>query len=79
MTVMSPTVQADSHRGKVVQALSEHDWMDCYKVANELSWSVDSASSVLSDVYRAGYVERRGVDRGRVDYEYRLKNNIRLG
>jgi hypothetical protein len=72
-----PTVQADSHRGKVCQALSTYEWMDCYDVAEAIGYSVDGTSSVLADVYRAGYVHRRETDkRDNVDYEYQLKSNV---
>ena len=72
-----PTVQADSHRGKVCQALSTYDWMDCHEVANAIGYRADSASSVLSDVHRAGYVERRDAEKEKsVDYEYQLKTNV---
>jgi hypothetical protein len=72
-----PTVQADSHRGRVCQALSTRDWMDCYDVADATGYTVDGSSSVLSDVYRAGYVHRRAAKEGeRVEYEYQLKTNV---
>ena len=72
-----PTVQANSHRGKVCQALSTHGWMDCHDVADIIGYSVDGTSSVLADVYRAGYVNRREVkEQENVDYEYQLKTNV---
>ena len=74
-----PTVQADSHRGKVCQALSTDAWMDCHDVADAIGYTVDGTSSVLADVYRAGYVNRRDArERENVDYEYQLKTNIRV-
>ncbi len=71
------TVKADSHRGNVCEALSTEEWMDCYDVADSLDWSVDGASKVLGDVYRADYVHRRDATASKdVDYEYQLKSNI---
>ncbi len=77
---MTPPVKRDSHRGRVVSVLSTTDWMDCHEIAAELNWSVSSASSVLSDIYRPGYVERREKDRefGDETYEYRLDETVRL-
>lgn len=74
-----PAVQADSHRGRVCQALSSNNWMDCHDVADTIGYSVDGASKVLGDVFRAGYVNRRETtDRENVDYEYQLKENVRV-
>ncbi len=51
--------------------------MDCHDVANEIGYSTGGASSVLSDLARADYVERKTVEgRGSVQYEYRLKSNV---
>lgn len=73
------TVKADSHRGKVCEGLSKSRWMDCYDVAGEIGYSVEGASKVLGDVYRAGYVERRGAaSGGDVQYEYQLKSNVSI-
>lgn len=75
-----PTVQADTHRGNVCEALPKDSWMDCYDVAEELGWSENGASKVLGDVYRAGYVHRRSAEnRESVEYEYQLKSNISVG
>ena len=76
---MTPTLTTDTHRGNVANILSKHTWMDCHDVAQALSWSPDSASSVLSDNHRAGYVERRETNNPNgPDYEYRLKENVRI-
>lgn len=74
---MMVTVQEDSHRGKVCKALSTTNWMTCYDVADAIGYSVEGTSSVLSDVYRAEYVERREVRNNQsVEYEYQLKSNV---
>jgi predicted transcriptional regulator len=74
-----PIVNEDSHRGKVCKALSEEEWMDCHEVADSIGYTVDGTSSVLSDVYRAGYVERREArEPGSAEYEYQLKSNVRV-
>ena len=76
-----PELSTDTHRGKVCSALSTVEWMDAHEVAADLSWSRDSASTMLSDVHRAGYVHRRDIDDNRAngaDYEYQLKENIRF-
>jgi hypothetical protein len=74
-----PTVQADSHRGKVCQALQTDDWMDCYDMADAINYPADGASKVLGDVWRAGYVKRRDAEeRKSVEYEYQLKTNISI-
>lgn len=55
--------------------------MDCYEVAEELSWSPEGASKMLSDVNRAGYVNRREITNLRdndADFEYQLRENIRF-
>ncbi|WP_267640631.1 hypothetical protein [Haloarchaeobius amylolyticus] len=74
-----PTVRADSHRGRVCGALATDDWMDCHDVASLTEYSAESASSMLADVNRAGYVERKrvGQDYG-VEFEYRLKETVRV-
>ena len=72
-------VKKDSHRGRVCEALSEDEWMDCHEVANAIGYSFNGASRVLSDVHRAGYVERReSQNPGEIDYEYKLKPNVRI-
>lgn len=74
-----PTVQADSHRGKVCRALKTDDWMNCYDIADSIGYTVNSASKVLGDVRRAGYVERRDAEkRENVKYEYKLKTNVSI-
>jgi hypothetical protein len=53
--------------------------MDCYDVAGEIGYSVDDTSSVLSDINRVDYVERRSTESNRdVQYEYQLKSNVRV-
>ncbi|WP_435359211.1 hypothetical protein [Haloarchaeobius sp. DFWS5] len=74
-----PTVQRDSHRGKICQALSKEAWMTCHDVANTSAYSAGGASSILADVYRAGYVDRQQTEptaEDRVEYEYRLRENV---
>jgi hypothetical protein len=78
-----PTVDEDSHRGTVADVLSTTKWMDCHDVAEKLpaAWTPDSASSVLSDNHRAGYVHRQraeGSSDSDTTYEYKLKENVRI-
>ncbi|MCT9097720.1 hypothetical protein [Haloarchaeobius sp. HME9146] len=74
-----PTVRADSHRGRVCGALTTDDWKDCHDVARETEYSAESASSMLADVNRAGYVERKRVGENYgVEFEYRLKETVRV-
>jgi hypothetical protein len=55
--------------------------MDCHDVAAKLpSYRSNTVSSLLADIYRAGYVERQETpsEDGPV-YEYKLKENVRVG
>ena len=77
-------VRADTHRGNVCEALSAEEYRDCADVASALERiTVGSASSVLSDVYRANYAARRRIqnpeDRSHdARFEYRLHDNISI-
>ncbi|WP_435348648.1 uracil-DNA glycosylase family protein [Haloarchaeobius sp. HRN-SO-5] len=72
-------VRSDSHRGSVCEALSTTRWMDCRDVADAIGYSTSGASSVLSDLYRADYVNRRQREtHGTVEYEYRLKSGVEV-
>ncbi|WP_439027337.1 hypothetical protein [Haloarchaeobius sp. DT45] len=74
-----PTVRADSHRGRVCGALTTEEWMDCHDVANRTDYSAESASSMLADVNRAGYVVRKRVGENYgVEFEYRLKRDVQV-
>lgn len=51
--------------------------MDCHDVADAIGYTVDGASKVLGDVFKAGYVNRRDAEaEASVDYEYQLKSNV---
>lgn len=51
--------------------------MDCHDVADDIRYTVDGASKVLGDVFRAGYVNRIDAEgKDSVDYEYQLKSNV---
>ena len=53
--------------------------MNCYDIADSIGYTVNSASKVLGDVRRAGYVERRDAEkRENVKYEYKLKTNVSI-
>jgi hypothetical protein len=76
-----PTVPSGTHRGKVCSALSKSRLMDCYDVAEALGWSVEDASTMLSDINRPGHVKRRPStkkERENVKYEYQLKSNVSI-
>lgn len=72
-----PTISSDSHRGNVCRALSTSRWLNCHQVADAIGYSPEGASSVLSDVHRAGYVKRRdAAENADVEFEYQLKTNV---
>jgi predicted transcriptional regulator len=72
-------VRADSHRGRVAQALSGNDWMDCYNVAEETVYGTDGASKVLSDLHRVKCTKRQTVkEKDGPQYEYKLKDSTEI-
>lgn len=72
-------VRANSHRGRVAQALSGNGWMNCYDIAERTNLGPNGASSVLSDTYRAKYTKRRETNEsGGPQYEYKLKDSVQI-
>jgi len=77
---MAIDVDPDADRGRVLAVLSTTEWMHCHDVAGTLEIGVVVASSALSELHRAGLVDRRETDRTYgPDYEYRRREDVQLG
>lgn len=83
---MAHHIPKDTWRGRVARVLVTDEWMDAHDVSTELTASDEigytisngGASSVLSDMNRHDDVARREVSTGRIQYEYRLREDASI-